>query len=192
MVAKRWLKDVVTRRENRTMSGLTKTAARIGVALALALIVAAPAAAAQPTRTLIVAGPSTHFPAGEGCEFDVTVYRPKGGWTAITDFSDGREAIVNHAVERTITNDATGATFVEVSSSHEVDRFEGDLIIGTISGSFILQFYPGDVGPDGVVRDHVGALYVHGRSTYVVDGTTGATLAITVVGTTTDICAAIS
>ncbi len=174
------------------MSTLTRTARGAGVALLLAVVVAAPAAAAAPTRTVSVAGPYTHYPAGTVCDFDVTVYRPKGGWSAITDFSDGREAIVNHVVERTITNDATGATFVETSVAHEADTFDGDLIIGSIGGQFIDLLYPGDVGPDGTIVDHLLALYVQGRATYVVDGVTGETLAGSLVGTTTDICAALS
>jgi hypothetical protein len=169
-----------------------RTARGAVVALVLALVAAAPAAAAQPTRTIIVAGPATHYPAGTGCDFDVTVYRPMGGRTAITDFSDGRETALNHAIHRTITNDATGATFVEESISHEVDTFANGLIAGTINGQFIWQFYPGDVGPDGTVLDHVLALYIQGNATYVVDGTTFATLEIHIVGTVTDICAALS
>ena len=171
---------------------LPRAAGGAAMALVLAIVVAAPAAAAQPTRTVVVAGPLTHFPAGTGCDFDVTVYRPRGGWTAITDFTDGREAFVNHVVERTITNDATGATFVEVTSSHEVDTFENGVIRGSISGQFIFEFYPGDVGPDGVILDHILALYIQGWASYVIDGTTFATLAITINGTTTDICAALS
>jgi hypothetical protein len=99
---------------------------------------------------------------------------------------------INHVIERTITNDATGATFVETTASHEVDTFENGQILGMINGQFIWQFYPGDVGPDGVVLDHLLALYIQGSATYVVDANTGATLAITIVGTTTDICAALS
>jgi hypothetical protein len=171
---------------------LTRTARGAVIAVMLAMIVAAPAAAAQPTRTVVVASPFTHYPAGTGCDFDVTVSRPQGGWTAITDFTDGREALVNHAIERTITNDATGATFVEVSSSHEVDRFEDGVIRGTINGQFTFQFAPGDVGPDGVVLDHLLALYIQGKATYIIDGTTFATLAIDIEGTVTDICAALS
>jgi hypothetical protein len=176
-----------------TPTRLPRTARGAVIAMVLALVVAAPAAAAQPTRTVINAQPFTHYPAGTGCaDFDVTVYRPRGGWTAITDFSDGREAIVNHAVERTITNDVTGATFVENSVAHEVDTFENGQIIGMISGQFIFEFYPGDVGPDGVVLDHILALYIQGWASYVIDDTTFATLAITINGTTTDICAALS
>ena len=170
----------------------TRSARGAVIALVLAVVWAAPAAATQPTRTVVAAQPITHFPAGTGCDFDVTVYRPLGGWTAITDFSGGREAIVNHAIQRTITNDATGATFVEESISHEVDTFPNGLITGKINGQFIWQFYPGDVGPDGIVLDHLLALYIQGNASYVVDGTTFATLEIDIVGTMTDICAAIS
>jgi hypothetical protein len=162
------------------------------VALAFALISATPAAAAQPTRTVIYAGPVAHYPAGTGCDFDVTVYRTPGSRTTFTNFSDGREMVLNHSVQRRITNDATGAVFVESSIDHEVDWFEGGLIRGTINGQFIWQFYPGDVGLDGVVLDHLLALFMVGRATYVVDATTGATLEINFNGTATDICAAIS
>src|SRR5258706_2029456 len=72
---------------------LTRTTRGAVVALALALLGAAPAAAAQPTRTVIVAGPVAHYPAGTGCEFDVTVYRSPGSRTTITDFSDGNEML---------------------------------------------------------------------------------------------------
>ena len=86
---------------------------------------------------------------------------------------------------------ATGAVFVESSIVHEVDRFDGGLIRGEISGQFIWQFYPGDVGLDGVVLDHLLALFMVGRATYVVDANSGATLEINFIGTSTDICAAI-
>jgi hypothetical protein len=171
---------------------LTRTARGAVIALVLAVVWAAPAAAVQPTRTVISSVPFTHYPAGTGCDFDVTVYRPQGGWVAFTDFSDGRETIIAHVIQRTITNDVTGATFVETSVSHEVDRFENGQILGMINGQFIWQFYPGDVGPDGAIVDHLLALYIQGSATYVVDGTTFATLAITIKGTMTDICAALS
>jgi hypothetical protein len=177
---------------DRKMSRVGRVARGALIALGLAFVVAAPAAAAQPTRTVIVAGPVTHYPAGTGCDFDVTVYRTPNSWTALTDFSGGSEMIINHAVQRRITNDATGAVFVESSILHEVDRFDGGLIRGEINGQFILQFYPGDVGLDGVVLDHLLALFMVGRATYVVDATTGATLEISFIGTATDICAAIS
>ena len=81
---------------------------------------------------------------------------------------------------------------MENSISHEVDTFENGQIIGTISGQFIFEFYPGDVGPDGVILDHILALYIQGSASYVIDDTTFATLGITITGTTMDICAALS
>ena len=48
------------------------------------------------------------------------------------------------------------------------------------------------MGPDGVILDHLLTLDIVGRATYVVDGSTGVTLAISVVGQATDICATIS
>lgn len=175
-----------------TPTRLPRTARGAVIAMALALVVAAPAAAAQPTRTIIWAGPVGYFPAGSGCDFDVTVYRSPGSRTTISDFSSGTETILNHASHRAITNDATGAQFVESSISHEADTFDGDLIHGSINGQFIWQFYPGDVGPDGLVLDHLLALFVVGQATYTVDANTYATLAIDFVGQMTDICAAIS
>lgn len=173
---------------------LTRTARGAAIAVVLALAVAAPAAAAQPTRTVIVAPYSTFYPAGAGCDdFDVTVYRPDGGWTAFTDFSDGREIAINHVINRTITNDATGATFVETSVAHNVlASVDNGVIRGMSNGQFIFEFYPGDVGPDGVVLDHLLALYVQGTVTYAMDATTFAVLKVSIQGTTTDICAALS
>ena len=40
--------------------------------------------------------------------------------------------------------------------------------------------------------DQLLEIYIQGKATYVYDSNTGATLEITLVGTTTDICAAIS
>jgi hypothetical protein len=173
---------------------IVRTARGAVVALALALLVAAPAAAAQPTRTVIVAGPVTHYAAGTGCDFDVTVYRSPGSRTTIMDFSDGREMLLNHAIHRTIVNDATGATFVEDSVAREVDRFDPDgaVIRGSVTGQSIFGFAPGDVAPDGSIVDHTYSIFVRGKVSYVIDATTFATLAISVDGSYTDICAAIS
>ena len=182
-------------RRHLTSTRLTTRSARGAViALALALVVAAPAAAAQPTRTVFVADPVRHYPAGTGCDFDVTVYRSPGSRTAITDFTDGREQIINHESRRTIVNDATGAAFVETSAYREVDRFDADagVIRGSVTGQSIFAFAPGDVAPDGSIVDHTYSIFIRGKVSYVIDATTFATLAISVQGSYTDICAALS
>lgn len=178
-----------------TLAGPTRAARGALIAVALALVASAPAAAAQPTRIVIDGGPGTRqLPAGTFCDFDVTSDRPLGSRLTIWDFSDGREALVGNVVRRTITNDATGATFVASTTAHEVDWFDADstLVRGVATGQFMYQFVPGDVGPDGVVLDHLLELFIQGQATYVFDSNTGATLEITIEGTATDICAAIS
>jgi hypothetical protein len=174
------------------MARLTRVARGALIALALALVVAAPAAAAQPTRTVVNLDPVRQFPAGTGCEFDVTAHRI--GRTVITDYSDGREVIETHYIGYTIVNDANGKKFVTDFVHHEVDRYDAaaNVYRGQSSGVSIYQFLPGDIGPDGQIVDHWFAINVVGTVSYVVDGTTFATLAITIHGRATDICAAIS
>jgi hypothetical protein len=173
---------------------LTRTARGAVIALALALVVAAPVDAAPPTRTLIV--PTSlvrHFPAGDGCTFDVTVYLTPGARTTITDFSDGTEVNETHSMKRTITNDATGATFVENQSFHDVEWLDPatGLIHGITNGQAISQFYPGDIGPYGVVDQPVAYL-VYGTQWWAWDTATNHQTAFSYTGTLTDICAAIS
>jgi hypothetical protein len=177
-----------------TLTRLPRAARGAVIAVVLALLVAAPAAAAQPTRTVIDLGPVTRLlPAGTFCDFDVTVQRP-AAWLSVMDFSDGREALVGHAVGRIYTNDATGATFAANTSAYEVDRFDPDspLVRGVVTGEFNYEFLPGDVGPNGVVIDHLLELHIQGEVTYAYDSNTSATLEFALQGTATDICAAIA
>jgi hypothetical protein len=173
---------------------IVRTARGAVVALALVLVVAAPAAAAQPLRTVIDGDPATReLPAGTFCDINVTTVRPRGFRLTVTDFSDGREALVASFVGRTYTNDETGATFAASTTALETDWFDAiPLVRGVATGQFIYQLVPGDVGPGGVVVDHLLELYIQGQATYVYDSNTGATLELTILGTATDICAAIS
>jgi hypothetical protein len=164
-------------------------------AVALALVVAAPAAAAQPARTVLhFPGDRVgHFQAGDGCTFDVTVYASPPAHVTITDFSDGTEVIQQYAMKRVITSDVTGNTFLDnqvYRDAEWIDPATG-LIRGETSGQFIDTFWPGDIGPYGVVDQNV-SYAITGHQTYVLDPTTFATLSISVSGAITDICAAIS
>jgi len=177
------------------VNALRRTVSGAAVALVVALAAAAPAAAAQPTRTFVNFDSVQHIPAGRGCnDFDVTLYRTPGSGYVETDFSDGRIAYVVHMVDSTITNDSNGKVFQESSIFHEVDRYDAatDVIHGSVTGTSIFQFAVGDAAPDGSVVDHVYAIFIRGTVTYAIDGTTFATLAISVKGEYTDICAAIS
>ncbi len=118
----------------RTLARLPRAALGTVIVLALALVAAAPAAAAQPTKTVMTFAPGvSHYPAGTGCTFDVTAYRQPGARVTIKDFSDGTEVIETHNMHRTIVNDATGATFADNLEAHEVDRV--DPATGVIQGS---------------------------------------------------------
>ena len=178
--------------QHRTFGRPPRAAGGAVIAVALALLWAGPAAAAQPTRMTHSPGPVSHYPAGSGCEFDVTAYHT--GRTTVIDYSDGREVFETHYLDYTIVNDANEKTFVTNLIHHEVDRYDAanDVYQGQSSGDTIFTFWPGDVGPDGTTVDHNFSIYAKGTVTYVVDGTTFATLAITIQGRYMDICAAIS
>jgi hypothetical protein len=184
---------VMTR--GRTLARPTRAARGAVIALVLALVWAAPVAAAAPTRTVrhLPADRVGHFPAGTGCMFDVTVYSDPKGSVTVTDFSDGTEVYVVHAMFRTITSDVTGATFVENQEYRDAEWIDAasGLLRGETSGQFIDTFFPGDVGPYGVV-DQVVSYSIIGSQTYVLDPNTYATLALNIKGTITNICAAIS
>ena len=175
------------------MTTLRRTASGAVVALVLALVAAAPAAAAQPTRTVVQDDPVSHYPAGRGCDFDVTAYKQPSAHYTEFDFSSGVVAYQIHAMHRRIVNDATGAEYDESIVAREVDSADANGIDhGSINGQFIWTFLVGDVYLDGSVMDHVTSLDMVGRATYTVDLNTGATLAISFVGQSTDICAAIT
>jgi len=179
----------------RTPARLTRTAGGATVALVLALLWAAPAAAVQPGRLVnYFSGDRVeHFPAGTGCTFDVTVYLTSRAQVTITDFSDGREVFEVNSMHRTITSDTTQRAFVENLQYRDVEWIDptSGLRLGESSGQFIDQFFPGDMTPYGVT-DHVVAYSIVGSQSYVLDPNTFATLSLTVKGTITDICGAIS
>ena len=176
------------------MNKLTRTASGAVVALVLALIASAPVAAAQPTRMVMYDPPSNAtLEAGTFCAFTVTTNRPAGRSTTTTVFDNGREAVIGLAVQRTYTNPANGKSFAAQTSAHEVDWFDAyPMVRGTAQGQFIWAALPGDVGPGGVIVDHLMRLYIQGSVTYVTNWETGATSQFSMTGQATDICAAIS
>ena len=102
------------------MFHLTRAARGAAIALALGLVVAAPAAAAQPTRNMRPLHGGFVYPAGQACAFDVAGQpnaKPtaeaafqSGGFVVETDFSDG---LVTYSVRArgAYVNVETGARF---------------------------------------------------------------------------------
>lgn len=174
-------------RHSRTARG----AAISSIALALALVAAAPAAAAQPTRTVFDLSPFV-IPAGTACAFDVEG-EPSGGFIAKTVFSDGR---VQHSVRArgAYVNLATGVRFPTLDTYRDLSRIDpatGNLV-GVENGETTWGFFPGDVGPFGVVQ-YPGALYHFvGTVSYTDTLPDYHTIRFSYTGTVTDVCAALS
>lgn len=174
------------------MIQLARTARGAVIALGLALVVAAPAAAAQPTRTVFDLG-GWVIPAGSGCAFDVEG-QPSWGFVAKTVFSDGR---VQYSVRAhgAYVNLATGARLPTADTSRVIDQFDPATGIDfvTLDGQNSYNFIPGDIGPFGLVTNSDGAFYhIVGSVSFAFDTNTGHTIQFAYSGTVTDICTALS
>ena len=174
------------------MARLTRSAHGAAIALVFALLVAAPAAAAQPTRTVFHPTGGLH-PAGQGCAFNISYVDAPGARITVTDFSDGSEASDVHAVA-TLTNDSTGSTFVHKAFFHDVNWLDAanGVFRGMTNGQSVFWFFPGDVGPYGIVGGDGLALRIEGTIWYAADATTFAVKEFSYQGTVTDVCALLS
>ena len=170
---------------------LPRTARGALIAMALGLVVAAPAAAAQPTRTVYRGGQPFTIRADDACPFPVEA-QPSGGFAAHTEFSDGHLAGGVH-LKGDYVNAETGARYPTLDNfqfSQWTDATTGNTYV-VLEGQAADSFLPGDTGPYGTVGAH-GAFYDFvGRITFTIDAN-GATTQFSWVGTATNICAALS
>lgn len=175
-----------------TLAGLTRSARGAVIALVLALVVAAPAAAAQPTRTVRPLHGGFVLPAGTACAFDVAG-EPTGGFVAVTTFSDGTVQVSVRA-RGAYVNMETGARFPTVDSWHELDTFDSatGLLVFATEGQTSFTLLPGDVGPFGLVGSNGAFYHIIGTTTATYDTVTGHVTQFSYTGTVTDICAALS
>jgi hypothetical protein len=171
---------------------LTRSARGAVIALAVALVAAAPVAAATPpTRTVRDLHPFT-IPAGGACDFAVEGH-PSWGFIATTEFSDGR---VQYSVRAhgAYVNADTGASYWVEDNWRDLDTFDpGTTIVhSAVNGQATYTFYPGDQGPYGLV-DHVVMYHIVGTTYARWDSSTYQTYAFDWSGgTITDVCAALS
>jgi hypothetical protein len=171
---------------------LTRTARGGVIALVLALVVAAPAAAAQPTRTVKYDLSPWVLPAGTACAFDVIATQVKG-FATVTTFSDGADLVTKDVTAR-FTNEQSGASVVLRLAYRIVERFDPatGVVTGVSSGQSPANFVPGDISPFGVVSGN-GALYNFvGEYSYTYDTNTNVFSVSSYTGTVTDICALLS
>jgi hypothetical protein len=170
---------------------LTRSARGAVIALALALVVAAPAAAAQPTRTVFHQLSPWVLPKGTACAFDVIGVQVSGFATK-TIFSDGTQVITKDATAL-FTNEESGASVVLRLVYRDVERFDPatGVITGSSNGQSPANFVPGDVGPFGVVTGNGALFNFVGTLNYTYDTNTNV-FSVSSSGTVTDVCALIS
>lgn len=162
------------------------------IALALAALTAAPAAAAQPTRTVNHDLGPWVLPAGTACAFDVIATQVKG-FATHTTFSDGANMYMKDVTAR-FTNEQSGASVVLRIVFRIVEWFDPatGVVTGVSSGQSPANFVPGDISPFGVVSGN-GALYNFiGEYNYTYDTNTNVFSVPSYSGTVTDICALLS
>jgi len=175
------------------MSRLPRPARGAVIAVALALIYAAPAAAkTPPTRT--VSYPQGWFaPAGQACTFDIRGV-PTSGFEATTVFDDSHW-IRSVRVKGYYENLVTHKTYWVNDTWTELDVYDATTNILTITGNgqIDVPFWPGDTGPFGDVVTTAAYYRFAGTTVNVVDfNGVPRTADFTWSGRITDICAALS
>ena len=163
------------------------------IALALALVVAAPVAAAQPIKTVVHPTPDSFSAQDSGCGFAVSRTFKSGSRVTYFDYADGSERVTQNRVI-TITNLDNDKTVTVHSVGHRFEWWnDAGQVQGQAEGQFIFAFYPGDIGPDGSVVQAPGQAYLFtGIAWYTWDPNTEHISAYSYQGSSVDICAALS
>ena len=173
---------------------LTRMARGAVIALALALLCAAPAVAAQPTSRTVTrpTGTGSYSASGSGCGFAVSYVIQPGYRETWTEFSDGTEWLDEQGFVM-LTNPANGKTFLRSDHFHGVvglDALSG-LYQGVSSGQQTWSFLPGDVGPYGPTEAPGLGVYFDGTVRWSFDAN-NVTRDFSFTGTVTDVCALLS
>jgi hypothetical protein len=179
--------------EVRSVKKLTRPAGGAVVALAVALISAAPTAAASlPTRT--VSYPSGfQWDAGQACSFPIAGV-PTSGFEATTVFSDVYE-MRSVRIKGYYENLVTHKTYWVNDTWTELDEWDATTQLYTITGNgqIDVPFWPGDASPFGGLVTEAAYYRFAGTTVNVVDfNGTPRTAAFAWSGHITDICAALS
>jgi predicted ATPase len=105
-----------------------------------------------------------------------------------------RVVVGDLATVATLTNDDTGATFVHKAFFHDVNWLDAanGVYRGMTNGQSVFWFFPGDVGPYGIVGADGLALRIEGTVLYAVDATTFAVTEFAFKGTVTNVCTLLS
>ncbi|MEA2676254.1 MAG: hypothetical protein QOJ81_395 [Chloroflexota bacterium] len=165
----------------------------LSAALMLATLAVAPGVAAGKPDKLVLGTPGPIInPAGQPCVFQVN-FDPIEIKRTIFMYDDGRQAVKLNGYG-TLSNPATGATFLHHVVANSVDTYDAaaNEYRTVYQGQFGVRFYAGDVGPWGVVAAPGLFLRITGRAEQTFDGNTFASTAFSYTGTFIDICAVLS
>jgi hypothetical protein len=174
------------------MARLTRLARGIVVAVVLALVVAAPAAAATPPTRTVYEPHEFVIPAGQGCSFDIRGV-PTSGFQAQTVFSDNEWRKSIH-VKGYYENMDTGATYWVNDTWSELDVYDPatNILVVSTSGQVDTEFWAGDASPFGGLMTTATMYRFTGTTTNTVDFNLNHTVQFTWSGRVTDLCAALS
>ena len=177
----------------RSVNELIRIATGAVVALVLALAATSPAAAAQPTRTVYqLRYPFFTIQAGNFCDFAVEGH-PSWGFQASTEFSDGSTqwSVRAHGA---YVNPANGDSYWVEDNWRDRDRpIAGTTrVYSVVNGQATYTFWPGDMGPYGLV-DHLVSYHIVGTTYATWDSVTYQTYSFAWSGgTITNVCAELS
>jgi hypothetical protein len=172
---------------------LTRPAGGAVVALTLALVAAAPAAAATPPTRTVTYPTGFQWDAGLACAFPIAGV-PTSGFEAMTVFSESR-SIRSVRVKGYYENLVTHKTYWVNDTWTELDEWDATTRLYTITGNgqIDVPFWPGDASPFGGLVTEAAYYRFAGTTVNVVDfNGTPRTAAFAWSGHITDICAALS
>ena len=162
------------------------------VLLLLSLVAVSAVPAGKPDR--FVLGPIDPFvnPAGFGCSFATLVTPAADVSRTITTFDNGRQMINVHG-HATYSNLDSGATFDHHPVFQGVDTYDPvtNEINSVTHGRFTVTFYPGDMGPEGVVGESGAILMFIGSVKIKIDAGTFVYTDFSYAGSYIDVCALI-
>jgi hypothetical protein len=156
--------------------------------VALALMLPSTIYAAKPSKQQ-TAPEASVVPAGFGCAFDVAINPLPGADLQLTQFDDGRRrATLRGLLE--VRNLASGASRTVAERSQLTISHDGiaNFLRVTVKGRFLREFWPGDIGPSGVVSSPGALLWLTGTLSLTADPETGAVVVDSFRGRETDLC----
>src|SRR5262249_1754082 len=133
------------------------------------------------------------IPAGQSCLFQVDRQILPGAHDVYTEFGDGRSVLNAHG-DVLVSNHDTGKSFVHHAEFNGTEWFDASsgLMRGMTSGQVMQGFWPGDMGPYGIVGGDGALFRVVGTMWYAYDPNTYVTVQFSFAGTITDVCALLS